>query len=56
MDWHIQHLIKGNGKWKRKRLAVLVCGRCGELDRADKVEAQERCPFCGFDYSRGCEE
>lgn len=56
MDWYLKNLLENRRKWKRMKLTVLVCGRCAEVDRAEKIEAEGKCPYCGFDYTRGCEQ
>ena len=58
--YYVKILILGrkngreNGRkfgWRKKKIAVLVCERCGEIDRQDTVESQGRCPTCGLDYT-----
>jgi len=57
MDYYIKILQENwNGRkhgWKRKKVAVLICGRCGELDREDTIEAYGKCTTCGLDYTGG---
>jgi uncharacterized CHY-type Zn-finger protein len=56
MGWYLRYILEDRRKWKRMKTTVLVCGRCHEVDRAEKVEAEGKCPFCGFGYERGCEQ
>jgi len=56
MSYYLKHMFDQQKKWKRKKMTVLICGRCAEIDRAEKVETEGKCPFCGYEYSGGCEQ
>jgi len=57
MGYYIDLLMKKiNGKgqdWERRKITVLICGRCGEIDRETTIKHDGRCTRCGLNYT-GC--